>query len=89
MKRTPRNICPVCDAGDPCSVVTSCDCQEAPVKVYEARFKVSLAYRVADLLEKYPAVIAPNFISWEGEKLTGADTSDKLRALALHVPVSA
>jgi hypothetical protein len=81
MHRTSHNICPVCDAGDPCSVVTSCDCQEAPVKVYEARFKVSLAARVTSLLEKYPAVVSPNFLSWEGEALTGADTSAKLRAL--------
>ena len=35
MKRTASNICPVCDAGDPCSVVTSCECQDAgqPVAV--------------------------------------------------------
>ena len=81
MKRTARNICPVCDAGDPCSVVTSCECQESPVKVYEARFRVSLAARVADLLERYPEVAAPNFISWEGGTLLGADTSAKLRGL--------
>jgi hypothetical protein len=81
VKRTASNICPVCDAGDPCSVVSSCECQEAPVTVYESRFKVSLAARVTNLLEKYPDVVAPNFLSWEGEALTGADTSAKLRDL--------
>jgi len=28
MKRTPSNICPLCDAGDPTSVITSCTCEE-------------------------------------------------------------
>lgn len=31
MKRTSRNICPFCDAGDPTSVVTECDCEEPQV----------------------------------------------------------
>lgn len=26
MRRTANNICPICDAGDPTSVITSCDC---------------------------------------------------------------
>lgn len=81
MKRTACNICPVCDAGDPTSVIQSCECAESPAKVYQSRFGLSLKSRVRSLLAKHPAVVAPNFLSWEGETLTGADTTDKLRAL--------
>ena len=28
MKRTPQNICPHCDAGDPTSVITECNCED-------------------------------------------------------------
>ena len=28
MKRGPENVCPMCDAGDPTSVVTACRCEE-------------------------------------------------------------
>lgn len=50
-------------------------------EIYAARFGVSLRDRLADLLAKYPDVQAPNFLSWEGEIFTRADTSEKMRAL--------
>lgn len=32
MIRTARNICPVCDAGDPTSLITACDCDTTPTQ---------------------------------------------------------
>lgn len=47
--------------------------------VYWFRFHVQLEDRIRDLLTVYPDVSSPNFLSWEGEQLTGADTSARLR----------
>jgi len=54
MKRTDRNICPLCDAGDPTSVVTECDCedmtlqdltsQESGIVIYHPQGQALTAY---------------------------------------------
>lgn len=53
----------------------------AKAKAYEIRFGLPLIDRVQSLIAEYPDVTSPNFLSWEGEGLTGADTSAKLRDL--------
>jgi len=45
MKRNASNICPVCDAGDPTSVITECECEtpkssRAPVAASKGDFVV-------------------------------------------------
>lgn len=49
--------------------------------VYERRFGVPLAERVAALLEAYPNVVAPNWVSWEGHVITNAATTARLREI--------
>lgn len=44
MRRSPSNICPVCDAGDPTSVITSCNCEE-PRTPLPAPFPVGATVR--------------------------------------------
>lgn len=55
---------------------------------YRERFGFRLLTRLGSLSHRYPDVQAPNFISWEGESLTGADTTDKVRALLRVCPQS-
>lgn len=47
--------------------------------VYERTFGVRLADRVGELLERYPDVVAPNWLSWEGHRITNAATTARLR----------
>lgn len=48
---------------------------------YTDKFGFRLYTRLRNLSHKYPDVVAPNFLSWEGETITGADTTEKVRAL--------
>lgn len=50
-------------------------------RVYENTFGVSLKSRVSELIERYPDVADPNWISWEGHSITNISTSEKLRIL--------
>ena len=52
-------------------------------KTYRAHFGFSLYGRLCILSHRHPDVTPPNFISWEGATLTGADTTAKIRQL-LH-----
>lgn len=49
--------------------------------VYERTFRVPLRERIADLLTQYPNVSSPDWISWEGHRITNAATSDRLAEL--------
>lgn len=53
----------------------------AKAAAYENKFGMSLKTRVSELLAAYPDVVEPNFLSWEGESITGADTTEKLQNL--------
>ena len=53
---------------------------------YMVTFGWQLRGRLATLSHRYPGVVAPNFLSWEGEQLTGADTTEKVRALYHATP---
>jgi len=48
---------------------------------YRRTFGTSLYGRLRIISHRYPDVQHPDFISWEGEKLTGADTTFKVRKL--------
>lgn len=56
--------------------------------LYRLKFGLHLETRVESLLQLYPDVSAPNFISWEGEQETGADTTAKLRELLSNLQVA-
>lgn len=51
--------------------------------VYERRFGMRLVDRVKALLDAYPSVIAPNWLSWEGHIITNCATTRQLADL-LH-----
>lgn len=51
---------------------------ETIARLYEAKFHVPLAVRLDDLIAKYPAIVAPSFLSWEGEIYTGASNTAEL-----------
>lgn len=53
---------------------------------YRHSFGFQLRNRLAILAHRYPDIVAPNFLSWEGETLTNADTSEKVRALLKLTP---
>ena len=55
-------------------------------EAYRKQFGFQLRGRLATLLHRHPNVRAPEFVSWEGESLTGADTTEKLRALYRKTP---
>lgn len=55
---------------------------------YYFKFGVHLETRVRELIERYPDVSAPNFISWEGEQETKADTTEALRQLLADLRAS-
>ena len=59
---------------------------EAIAKAYQERFGFQLRNRLAILAHRHPSVEAPSFISWEGAELTGADTTEKVRALLKVIP---
>jgi hypothetical protein len=59
---------------------------EAYAKAYLAKFGFQIRGRLATLLHRYPDVTEPNFISWEGAELTGADTTEKIRNLMKDTP---
>lgn len=46
--------------------------------LYRLKFGRDLRERVSGLIARYPDT---TFLSWEGEQVTGADTTAKLRAL--------
>ncbi len=58
-------------------------------KQYRKQFGLSLHYRLKVLSHRHQEVIEPNFISWEGEQLTGADTTAKIRELLKVIPSTA
>ncbi len=55
---------------------------------YRERFGFRLFTRLGNLSHRYPDVQSPNWISWEGETLTGADTTAKVRDLLRVCPQS-
>ena len=59
---------------------------EQKAQEYKAQFGFQLKTRLAVLSHRYPNVKEPSWISWEGEPLTGADTTDKIRALLKETP---
>lgn len=52
---------------------------------YRIIFGRDLVERLHELIENYPDVTPPNFVSWELETYQGADTTAKLRALLAEV----
>lgn len=59
---------------------------EEMAQEYRYRFGFQLRGRLSVLSHRYPNVSAPDFISWEGAELTGADTTEKVRALLKVTP---
>jgi len=57
-------------------------------KIYRERFGISLFGRLRIISHRHPNVVAPNFISWEGEPITGADTTEKVRNLMRQISYS-
>ena len=51
--------------------------------VYQRTFGVALSERVRTLLAEYPAVESPNWLSWEGHRITNVATTAGLRALLI------
>lgn len=49
--------------------------------VYERTFRKPLRERVVELIQEYPNVEAPNWLSWEGYRITNIETTAKLRLL--------
>lgn len=46
---------------------------------YETTFRRPLVDRIRELLSDYPDVKSPNWLSWEGARLTNITTSNGLR----------
>jgi len=61
---------------------------EALAQQYKDKFGFRLYTRLQVLAHRYPNVKEPNFISWEGQQLTGADTTAKIRDLLRVIPQS-
>lgn len=55
-------------------------------KTYQKKFGLQLRGRLQIISHRYPSVSPPNFISWEGAELTGADTTEKVRDLLKRTP---
>jgi len=91
------NLCTFCDRPatgteslpDGSDPVPACDIHDDARRMareYRQRFGFRLYTRLSVLAERYPSTEGPSFISWEGEGLTGADTSSKVRALLRACP---
>ena len=50
-------------------------------RFYQETFGLRLINRLRIIRHRHPNVTPPNFISWEGEPITGADTTAKVDAL--------
>ena len=50
-------------------------------KEYRELYGLSLYGRLRILSHRYPNIEEDSFISWEGDRITGADTSEKISTL--------